>query len=713
MYDILYDPRPIFEKLLDEAATVDEYMQGFKSLDFVKNKTTVSRAVEGDVEWAIKVLKKHSRIVWYLRWIKLNILELYARDEMVKTGEEAITSQPASPRDNKIYHRELRKFSENGIPEEEASRAASNLMGRELRTQLEHFYSDTLQRNVPKLAEYEPGFKKPDQVIQELTEIEEAASSSRETASYEPHRYLTVEEITSREGWEKILDVGNGWFWWEIPSNRSTLLARAMSGASGGGHCGTCQEDNSTILILCEPVTLEGEPAVVPHLSFELSHKNMLLQMKGYKNSKPEKKYYPAIVKLLIGVERIEKVKGGKYKPETDFKLSDLSEEQRKAVEEVKPEIGEVTPDLLSEWERNGPSDEWMRLVQRQVDGSISFFEKPGEVRERHLLVEYDIGVSDVERFVKDYLDQPKKEWDRRGGNDLSRFIGIEQGRGKEDTVGDFVSKDDYLEEPPYGISFESHVTKSLLEKVLDKITKEYPEIIKVLASYLEKNKEPISTPEELASAVMSGKSPGSDRIREVLKRAVMFGFFWNNPYEEEVVPFMAYVLNGFYMGPFYSYIDTKGITSYEDFMNADISFITGASELMEYVEGYIPEDWDGDSDIFGYEGISSMVSDDFNYDVRHERTFQKFLDEEWGEDEEEFLSKHMPDFNRGLISDPEVRDLKQQALPGMQVPREYDFDLEAAVEYFITKIRGRVLEQKRFARRVLDMIEKIRRNSC
>lgn len=699
---------PVLETILDEAADVEAYLQGFEGLTFYKNNNNLQSKVRSTIEWAIRVLKKNSRIVWFMRWVKMYLLQQYAnRDQHLKGN--------AGADDFKKYLRELDKFVKQGM--DKGMVLASLTPPDRLMTELEHFYTDTLQRNIPKLSEYEPGFSTPNKVLRDLENIEKEASKERSVVTtYEPHRYVTENEVKSKEGWRRVLIVEDGWDWWEIPSHSSRILSRIMSGAEGGGHCGTCQNSRSTILVLAELAEFEGEAAIIAHLSFELGPNGNLLQMKGYKNSKPEKRYHPAIVKLLIEYDDIKGVKGGTYKPETDFKLEDLSREQLEAVEDAKPGIGEVEPDLYTEWNKNGPSDEWMRLVNRHVDSSVSFFsipeeERDAEKRDPHKTdVEYDLGVRSVSTFVSDYLNQEEKSWSKGHSNDVSRFMAVEDMYPGSNDLSDYLSDDSALEDNPYGSEYEDYVTPALMEKVLTVLLRD-DRVEKRIVSYLNRKGDRLpASSKDITDYVVRGKGNGASFVRDLLKRSVMFGLFFANPYSEDIVPFMAYVMWGFGVGPFYTVVDTKGVKDFSDFMSADISFVSSASSFMDWLESYIPDDWDGESDIFGYEGMGSMLTDsDWSYEITRDRSFEYFLENEWDGDEEKFLKEHLPEFKHKDIQEPERTDKNQQALPGMELPREYDFDLEAATEYFMSKIRGGILERKNLAKLVLSMVEKCR----
>lgn len=75
-----------------------------------------------------------------------------------------------------------------------------------------------------------------------------------------------------------------------------------------------------------------------PHLTFILDKDGVFGEMKGEANSKPKEKYHPYIVDLILQ-DFVKGFKRGAYKPERDFKISDLSDELQSKVLEKKPEF--------------------------------------------------------------------------------------------------------------------------------------------------------------------------------------------------------------------------------------------------------------------------------------------------------------------------------------------------------------------------------------
>lgn len=128
---------------------------------------------------------------------------------------------------------------------------------------------------------------------------------------------------------ETFLKLPGGWEWVLLDRGYCSEERDAME------HCGNAgYVEDDRILSLREPMK-NGKQK--PHLTFILNQ-GVLGEMKGYKNSKPAKKFHKEIVELLKD-PRIKSIKGGGYKPENNFQLRDLSESEQKEILTMKPEL--------------------------------------------------------------------------------------------------------------------------------------------------------------------------------------------------------------------------------------------------------------------------------------------------------------------------------------------------------------------------------------
>lgn len=155
---------------------------------------------------------------------------------------------------------------------------------------------------------------------------------------------MTEAENTGR-GPRKIVDVGDGWFWFDLQKQYCSEEGRAM------GHCGNAgnPQENHTVLSLRKISKKGNRIYASPHATFILDkHTGKLGEMKGRGNKKPTEEYHPAIIKLLLhkytnslGIRGwlIHNIVGGGYMPEENFSISDLSEEHQKELFSVRPEL--------------------------------------------------------------------------------------------------------------------------------------------------------------------------------------------------------------------------------------------------------------------------------------------------------------------------------------------------------------------------------------
>lgn len=163
-----------------------------------------------------------------------------------------------------------------------------------------------------------------------------------------------------------ILSFSDGYSWVDLERGYCEMEKESM------GHCGNVgMSQGDTILSLRDRKN-------VPHLTFILNN-GILGEMKGRGNDKPSVKYHPYITELLK-LPSIKRVKGGGYKPENNFKLSDLTEEERNELIQLKPKFEN---DYLME-KLTGPNkkdfiltkDEILRLLDDDDDGDIRLKER-------------------------------------------------------------------------------------------------------------------------------------------------------------------------------------------------------------------------------------------------------------------------------------------------------------------------------------------------
>jgi hypothetical protein len=126
-----------------------------------------------------------------------------------------------------------------------------------------------------------------------------------------------------------ILKFNDGYEWVNLERGFCDIESKSM------GHCGNeGAKKGDTILSLRDDKN-------IPYLTFILNNGD-LTQMKGRGpqggNSKPHPKYHKYIIELLK-LPIIKRVVGGGYMPETNFNISDLSEDQINELLKAKPEL--------------------------------------------------------------------------------------------------------------------------------------------------------------------------------------------------------------------------------------------------------------------------------------------------------------------------------------------------------------------------------------
>jgi hypothetical protein len=168
----------------------------------------------------------------------------------------------------------------------------------------------------------------------------------------QPYKNLTIHQLLDESNkWHKELQIGGGdinyveknnvildfrkdgigFYWVDLNTNNSPEECERM------GHCGRTNYGN-TIYSLRE-VKKVGDKYTsnTSHLTAAISNDGIIKQMKGSHNSKPDAKYFPYIVPLIMS----DYVKGfgSEYDSKNDFKLSDLGEDQIKMIYSKKPEL--------------------------------------------------------------------------------------------------------------------------------------------------------------------------------------------------------------------------------------------------------------------------------------------------------------------------------------------------------------------------------------
>lgn len=161
-------------------------------------------------------------------------------------------------------------------------------------------------------------------------------SLSREAREW--HNSLEIGEasINYVENNKILLDYrqnGIGFYWVDLETNNSTEECKRM------GHCGRTSTKN-TLYSLRETKQLNDKYTMnKSHLTAAVGDTDgIIYQMKGQKNSKPKEIYYPFIIDLLINDKHLQGF-GSEYDSESDFKITDLSDDNIKLLYDKRPEL--------------------------------------------------------------------------------------------------------------------------------------------------------------------------------------------------------------------------------------------------------------------------------------------------------------------------------------------------------------------------------------
>jgi hypothetical protein len=309
--------------------------------------------VTQEISWAKSTLKKQDRIVWWLRWFRLALL-----DSMVSSLR--YVAEPLKTHDPEIQQNIAKytaPFQKAQKLQENEQRAMGSRIGRELLgypgidlpsfLRTHSLYQHMLSLPVPAIQntvwdkqtpdQLRRGFQEAEKVWQEETKgllqpnLEPVYKNTPgQRGQDSPHE---LEEEDAGEVDTVFLQFQDGWAWWKLSRAYCSEEAKAM------GHCGNVVGQTKTderILSLRKPVKRGNEDYWEPHLTFILEPNGKLGEMKGRANAKPAPQYHQYIVPLLED-PRIKGIRGGGYAPEQNFAFTDLPQETQEAVVQKNP----------------------------------------------------------------------------------------------------------------------------------------------------------------------------------------------------------------------------------------------------------------------------------------------------------------------------------------------------------------------------------------
>jgi hypothetical protein len=351
--------------------------------DFIGTDASAQPTIQKYIDWARSNLKKNDRIVWFLRWVRV---ELAGRMKHLDSDQELA-------RLNKRLKSQYSRYDMVPI---------SNLM-----TNLQHYVSMPIQG----IQDTVWGKQSPQELLSEFKQMEDdwkETSNERNLLSYPEGDEPT-----------KIMQFPDGFAWFDLETSSCREEGRAM------GHCGNTAANGygDTVLSLRKPArAMDGRTYWYPVLTFILDSNGDLGEMKGRGNDKPAERYHPYIIALLKS-DRVRGIKGGGYMPSHNFKLSDLDRDVQEELLAEKPELGDVE-DL---YKKEGMSQRVLDRIETAMD-SHGLSTGRYEPDEKRFVVEewkdYDrflssLYVNDVEKI----LEIAKGEADFQHSDDEQSFV--------------------------------------------------------------------------------------------------------------------------------------------------------------------------------------------------------------------------------------------------------------------------------------------------
>ena len=332
----------LLETVLLEAQDYENMFKAFLDSVLNKDEGNIQRErlyatrVKEEIDWARKKLKKNDRIVWFLRLLRY---ELYV---------EAFRGTPL------LVQSALNDFNRQA----KTDYTVSDMMPiRQLKTNLEHFMS----LNIPSIQNYVFDKEKPAAIFNTLSNLEREAQSKMgdDTGAEEMFRQNRL--IEKEKDDKVIMRFPDGFAWVDLDTPADDAEGKAM------GHCGNraSYRPDETILSLRKTVNYQGKQWWYPVCTFILDGDNLLGEMKGRNNDKPQDRYHPYIIALLK-TKRIEGIKGGGHAPQNNFSLNDLTDEEREDLIEHNSNFAGA--DYM--YRKEGMTNRVIKLVERGLENN-------------------------------------------------------------------------------------------------------------------------------------------------------------------------------------------------------------------------------------------------------------------------------------------------------------------------------------------------------
>jgi hypothetical protein len=343
--------------------------------------------VQDQLAWAKKVLKKNDRIVWFLRMIRIGILKQLVQDD--KSKWESAYQKAIAGADN--------AFVIDAIDMIESGNYMNSF-----KRNIEHYLSLGLKG----IDEVVWAKQNPTQLYDAFLAFENEWKQEREGHIPYLDQPLEGEEIDDEWGgdeMEPIIDFGDGYYWLNTHKPYCRTEGDAM------GHCGNSAAyvEGDNVLSLRKLIKKGNDKSNwlwYPCLTFILHKSGKIGEMKGRGNTKPEDKYHPYIIALMLN-PIVTGVVGGGYAPERNFSFDDLTDEEKNDLFDKKPSL----MGLGDFYKKFGMVDELFKKIEdtwadRQLGNPIEWMgdKKDAAIIER---------ATNLEDFIKDNSADRETEW--------------------------------------------------------------------------------------------------------------------------------------------------------------------------------------------------------------------------------------------------------------------------------------------------------------
>jgi hypothetical protein len=354
--------------ILNEAINYEDMFSKLYSV-YEQNEMNISslkNTINEIIKTAKNDLKREDRIIWFVRLYKIYYLKQELPGKLLYRNPEAM----------KIINKDLVNTSKKAnfdINNDTIVRPVLML------SNLRHF----LSLPIPEIQNFIFTNQKYEEILQIFRDFEYT------------WRTETKGLVAPKDGDKIVVKFNDNTAWWLLARGACKEEAEAM------GHCGNVPSQKSGERILSFR-SLKQENMWKPHLTFILDKDGKIGEAKGRGNEKPTEKYHPYIAKLLMKSDLIKGIKGGGYRPENNFKLSDLSDELRDKVFDANKNIEEASMSIWEKYQTVGLTDEVKREAEKIIDRTnidtshIEFDEDGKSV----IVYRYD----DLEKFGK-YTD--------------------------------------------------------------------------------------------------------------------------------------------------------------------------------------------------------------------------------------------------------------------------------------------------------------------